>query len=165
MNKFINIHDRKLLNKILSGLSPKMKPLWGIMNPQQMIEHLIDCVRDTNGKTFAPFTRNKKEAESEKELMVYTDMELPRGIKASGVPEIPAPCVYKNLDEAIAQLNKELDDFENYFKADGRTAVHPGYGPLNYDEWVFFHGKHFTHHFKQFGFALKKAILFRDSHR
>jgi len=151
MNKFINILDRSALNKILIRLKPSRKPVWGIMNPQQMIEHLIDCVRDTNGKTFSPFTRNKKEAQAEKELMVYTDMELPRGIKASGIPEIPSPCVYKNLDEAIAQLNNELDDFEIYFKVDGRTAVHPGYGPMNYDEWVFFHGKHFTHHFKQFG--------------
>ena len=150
MNNFINILDKPTLNDILYKLSPQMNPLWGIMNPQQMIEHLIDCVRDTNGKSFSSFTRNKKEAEAEKELMVYTDMELPRGIKASGVPEIPASLVYKDLDEAIEQLNIELNDFEIYFKADGRTAVHPGYGPMNYEEWVFFHGKHFTHHFKQF---------------
>lgn len=121
------------------------------MSAQHMIEHLIECVQDTNGKNFSPFTRDKKEAEAEKQLMVYTDKEFPKGLKGPGIPDIPQPCVFANLGEAIEELNKELDGFVSYFKKKGQTAVHPGYGPMTYEEWVIFHGKHFTHHFKQFG--------------
>jgi oxepin-CoA hydrolase/3-oxo-5,6-dehydrosuberyl-CoA semialdehyde dehydrogenase len=31
------------------------------------------------------------------------------------------------------------------------TPVHPTLGPLNYQEWVQMHARHFKHHLKQFG--------------
>ncbi|MBS1600943.1 MAG: hypothetical protein JST75_22210 [Bacteroidetes bacterium] len=146
----VDITDRKKLNELLSALHPDTPAIWGEMNAQQMIEHLIRQVEFTNGKRVTALTIPEEEAKRRKELLIYTDFALPRGIK--GEPPDPSDVTRcKNLPEAIARLNKELDDFEKYFKSENITAIHGGFGPLNFEEWIIWHGKHFTHHFKQFG--------------
>jgi len=38
-----------------------------------------------------------------------------------------------------------------YSQDQKKTALHPYYGNLNYEQWLLLHSKHFTHHFSQFG--------------
>jgi hypothetical protein len=58
---------------------------------------------------------------------------------------------FKDLETAIIELNNELDAFELFFKTEGIMATHFEFGPMTYKEWIIWHGKHFAHHFKQFG--------------
>lgn len=64
----------------------------------------------------------------------------------------PVAFEFSSLDEAKENLSSELDDFETW-NANHPDAVfiQPRLGKLNYKEWIIFHNKHFTHHFKHFG--------------
>jgi hypothetical protein len=53
MPGFIDVTDRKNLNSLLSALQPETPALWGRMNAQNMIEHLVEAVEYTNGKRVA----------------------------------------------------------------------------------------------------------------
>ncbi len=151
MKKFIDISDRKELNDHLSKLKPGTIPVWGSFTAQQMLEHLVLTVEYTNGKKQTGCTLAKEDAEKRKQFMIYSDVEMPMGIKTPVKKGDPAATTFTSMEAAITALNKELDDFEKYFKTEGITSVHPGFGELTYHEWLVFHGKHFTHHFKQFG--------------
>ncbi|MFI5156234.1 MAG: hypothetical protein ACHQEM_08610 [Chitinophagales bacterium] len=55
------------------------------------------------------------------------------------------------MDAAITQLKIELKNFDQFFKDHPLAKpVNPTMGPLDHKEWIIFHNKHFTHHFKQF---------------
>ncbi len=152
MNKFIDISDRENLNLLLSALKPDTPRLWGTMTAHDMIEHLIDVVAYTNGRKTTEMDFSEEESNRRKLVSVYGDAEMPRGIKGPDSEEEKTQ-LYPDLQTAIIGLNKELDDFESYYKEKGRTAIHPAFGAMNYKEWLMMHGKHFTHHFKQFGIA------------
>jgi hypothetical protein len=79
------------------------------------------------------------------------------GFRAPMLPEIPQALSFDSLTTAIDQLRAELNDFDLFF-GDHPLAktVNPVMGPLDHKEWIIFHNKHFTHHFKQFN-LLNKA--------
>lgn len=116
-----------------------------------MLEHLVTTLEYTNGKKQTTCTLSAEEIQKRKQYMIYSEAEIPMGINTPVQKTDPAATTYTGLAEAIAALNKELDDFHHYFKTEGITSIHPGFGALTYKEWLIFHGKHFTHHCKQFG--------------
>jgi oxepin-CoA hydrolase/3-oxo-5,6-dehydrosuberyl-CoA semialdehyde dehydrogenase len=60
--------------------------------------------------------------------------------------------VYSDLERAKKKFFEEINNFEEYFKENPEIKpINATFGPLNYEEWVAFHNKHFTHHFTQFG--------------
>lgn len=81
-----------------------------------------------------------------------TDGELQIGFKASFLSEDPIPVKFDSLQKAIDDLIQQVKTFDSVFKSNkDLIVVHPFFGPLNYEYWIKFHAKHFTHHFKQFG--------------
>lgn len=147
-NQFIDITNRKELKQLLLALDPSTLPLWGKMTAQQMVEHLAEQVRWSNGKKVATCDQPADAAAAGKQKMIYTDAAIPKNIFLETLPEQYA-CA--NICEAIDQLMSELNDFDNYFKTRGVTTVHGGFGPMSQHEWLVWHGKHFTHHLVQFG--------------
>jgi len=148
----IDITKRAELNALLYNLRENTEAKWGLMNPQNMIEHLAKALEYSNGKKQIAQRTTEEEAKRAKEMMIYTDAEMPKGIKGSLAGEFPDPIQFPYLDEAKNNLNKELDDFETYFKNNPDASfIHASLGRLNYKEWIVLHSKHFTHHFKQFG--------------
>ena len=123
-------------------------PLWGKMRSQQMVEHLIEQVQYTNGTKIPTCDVPKEEAYQRKQKGLDLQYEIPRNIVLGTLPE---SYEYESLHSAINQLMKELELFDTHFKQSGRTELHGGFGPMNYQEWQIWHSKHFTHHFKQFG--------------
>ncbi len=102
-------------------------------------------------KTAAQRTTDE-EARAIKQTMIYSDTEIPKGLKSPLAGDGPDPFRFSSLDEAKKDFNKQLDDFENYFKNNPSAAfIQPRMGSLNYSEWIILHNKHLTHHFKQFG--------------
>ncbi len=150
MTIFIDFKDRENLNKLLSHLKQDTPALWGTFKAQTMIEHLANEVQFTNGEKQCDIVSSVENAFIEKQKWVYSDAEIPKNVVAAP-PENFAKLKYKNLNKAVEVLNKELDAFEKYYQIENRTAVHPAFGALNQEEWIIWHGKHFTHHFKQFG--------------
>jgi Protein of unknown function (DUF1569) len=146
----IDITSRAQLNTLLNRLTPETPALWGNLGAQSMIEHLVEAVEYTNGKRIAVLEVSPEEASNTKQLLVHTDFVISKGAKGH-LSDATKTKRYKDLRAAIDQLNKEIDGFELYFTIPGKTAVHHAFGPMTREEWVTWHGKHFAHHFKQFG--------------
>ncbi|MDN3547155.1 hypothetical protein [Mucilaginibacter aquaedulcis] len=144
----VDITNRALLREQLLSLDPDTAPLWGNMKAQQMVEHLVDQVQWTNGKKTPTCERPADEAHQRKMLMVYSDMLIPQNIFSGHLPE---NYQYSSMVAAINALVQELDAFDQYFLQPGAVAIHGGFGPMNHEEWLIWHGKHFAHHFTQFG--------------
>jgi hypothetical protein len=148
MNQFVDITNRRVLYRMLLMLDPSAQPLWGKMKPQQMIEHLITEVQYTNGTKIPTWDGPHENTATRKQNGIYTDAEMPRNIV---LEQLPDTLTYPDLETAINQLMKELDIFDRYFNTNDVKVIHGGFGPLDYYEWIIWHGKHFTHHLKQFG--------------
>ena len=150
MPGFIDITDRKNLNLLLSAIQPETPALWGRMNAQNMIEHLVEAVEYTNGKRVADLRFPADKAIKQRQDLVHSGFVIPSGVP-SYLLDATKTKRFKDLETAILELNNELDAFEYFFKIEGITAIHFEFGPMTYKEWTIWHGKHFTHHFKQFG--------------
>ena len=146
----VDVTDRKELNSLLTQLRPDTPALWGNLNAQSMIEHLVEAVEYTNGKRIAVVHVSADAAASNKQLLVHGDVVISKGAKGY-LTDATKTKRYKDLQTAIDQLHKEIDAFEHFFATPGKTAVHQHFGTMNREEWITWHGKHFTHHFRQFG--------------
>ena len=148
----IDITNRQAFQSLLNQLVETTEAQWGLMRSQHMIEHLTTTLKMSNGKKELPQRYSDEEAKAAKAAFIYTDAEMAKGLKTPTLPEVPGAFEFPTLEIAKEKLIAELDDFENYFKLHpNATNVHPRFGPLNYNEWVILHNKHFLHHFKQFG--------------
>lgn len=137
-------------NKI-AQLPHDMEPQWGSMRLQHMIEHLADVFSIGNGGRRVNVITPTDKVEKTKAVFLMSDRELPKDFKTPLLPDSPPPYRYANMQEAIEVLKNEMLKFEEYHKANPEAKeCHPVFGPLNYSEWIHFHNKHFTHHFKQF---------------
>ena len=150
---FIDIKNRPGLNQLLTSLHPETPAKWGRLKPQNMIEHLTEAVEYTSGKRIAKLAVSEEEAKLQKQSKVNIDFVIPKFAKGF-LPDATVHVRCADLPSAIRELYMELDAFEFYFRVEGRTAVHPAFGPMDHQEWLLWHGKHFAHHFIQFG--LKK---------
>jgi oxepin-CoA hydrolase/3-oxo-5,6-dehydrosuberyl-CoA semialdehyde dehydrogenase len=148
MAQFIDITNKRQLIGLLQKLDPTTVPLWGKMKPQQMVEHLVNEIEYTNRENDVTCDLPEEVAAVAKQKWIYTDAQIPKNLVFVTLPE---QYKFEDLATAISQLGKELEDFERFFSKPGRSSIHPGYGPLNYLEWLVWHGKHFTHHLRQFG--------------
>jgi hypothetical protein len=148
----IDILDRSKLFEILSKLQVDDKPAFGKMSPQHMVEHLAFVVRFSNGKEPQQHHYPMEKEHKIKTFIIETDRDMPIEFKSPVLPVEGLPVLkHSTIIDAIDHLKLELADFDNYFqKHPTDRPVNPTMGELNYSEWVRFHNRHFTHHFKQF---------------
>ena len=148
----INIQDRHIVFETIKKSQSDTTPLFGIMSPQHMIEHLIFVLTLCNGKSPQQLMVDERLSKTIKHYTINTDKEMSIGFKAPMLGDGLIPLLYPDLNSAIAQLKKELNDFDLYFKENPDSKpMSPVLGELDHREWIIFHNKHFTHHFKQFG--------------
>jgi|SRR5215471_7112324 len=151
----VDITNRKQLSALLNQLTPDTPALWGNLKAHSMIEHLVEAVEYTNGKRIAVLEVSPQQANNTKQLLVHTDFVIGKGAKGH-LSDATKTKRFKDLQTAIAQLNREIDAFELFFTTPGQTAMHQAFGEMNREDWITWHGKHFTHHFKQFGLIESK---------
>jgi hypothetical protein len=148
----IQITKQESLLPLLKQLYPETKAIFGKMSAQHMIEHLILTLKIASNKIPHPSYFREEKAQAIKQAIIYSPLEMPVGFKAPMLTDDLSPLLHTTLESAITELTEELTYFDNFFKATiGIKTMNPSMGELNYDEWVIFHNKHFTHHFKQFG--------------
>lgn len=136
--------------EILENLDEKKSASWGKMTPQRMIEHLSDCIYMScgigNHELLIPEEKIKG-----MQTFLYSDKEMLQNILVPFAKE-NTPLRNTDIELAIDEFTMAWVDFEEMYSEDPqKTALHPYYGNLNYEQWLLLHSKHFTHHFTQFG--------------
>ncbi|ASS50271.1 MAG: hypothetical protein A3D31_11945 [Candidatus Fluviicola riflensis] len=148
---FIDIDLESILS-YLNRLTPNTKPQWGQMNAQRMVEHLTDTMQIATGKNPQPLEIPEDRIER---MLTFLDSDKPMAQNIAvpfATPEMNPVLRHDELELAIDEFVEEWLYFEEVFESEpGRTAIHPFYGPLNYEQWSRLSQKHLTHHFTQFG--------------
>jgi hypothetical protein len=138
---------------LLKELPADAKGKWGKMNAQQMTEHLSVFFKVSTEKFKFPLVTPVEHLSKYKEFLL-SDKEFRENTKAPGnvVPEEPMPVKNTTMNEALDELQHEVNDFIIVFETHPEMdTTHPVFGALNFDEWVLLHYKHVTHHLRQFG--------------
>lgn len=138
---------------LLRRLNAEDKGAWGVMNAQQMVEHLADALKIANGKLVQP---PQIEGETLVKYREFLMSEIPfkEGTKNSFMSEQPSPLKYPDIATAIAKLQAELDDFFSAYEQNNSLKhSNPFFGELDYSEQVQLLHKHALHHLRQFGVA------------
>ena len=141
------------VQECLQQLTVDMKPNWGIMTPQHMLEHLEYTYRIASGE-IQDFEIATPEKILEKvHHSLYNYNSFPKG---SDFPLLKkdelAPLEHSNLAAAIVKFNEARGDYLNYFKENPEVKLsNIVFGELNKYEWYLLERKHLNHHFKQFG--------------
>lgn len=137
--------------QLLAAIDPKTRPAWGKMNLQQMIEHMSDSVRIANG-------RDPKDCVTPPDHLprMQTFMMSDKPFKENTVniqmPEEPLPCRFERVEDAIGELQQELNEFVDVFEQDKQKVItNPFFGDLNFEQWTQLLFKHTLHHLRQFG--------------
>ncbi len=148
----IDIENISIVSDVLSNLHPDNQVIFGMMTPQHMVEHLITTFQISTEKIQIEMMFPTEIAQKIRFAVIISENEIPIGFKVPFMPkETPMPLKYVSLKSAIEILKIELAYFKDYFNQNpARKTMNPSMGELNFDEWLIFHNKHFTHHFKQF---------------
>lgn len=136
----------------LEPLTKKDEGIWGVMKPQEMVEHLADFFDVSSAKIHFDLAIPKEHLPRYKEFL-YSDKPFRENTKApTGVlGEKPMPLRIADLEAAKKKLERSVQDFFNYFNEHtGAQTLHPVFGMLTVQEWVLLHYKHVTHHLRQF---------------
>ncbi|MGB1207327.1 MAG: DUF1569 domain-containing protein [Chitinophagales bacterium] len=148
-----NTHFIKIeISTLLQKLTLETKPLWGIMNAQNMVEHLGLLFYVSTGK---PNIRISTPADKIERFQAFlmSEKTFQRNFKPADLPtDSTVPLKYKDLAEAQEKLIEQINAFYATFGNDAeKTIAHPVFGMLNLAQWEQFHRKHTQHHFRQFG--------------
>ena len=143
---------RNLFVPLLQDIPTETKPAWGKMTLQQMIEHFAESVGIASGKIVhtdiitpaANLDKMRAFVESDKPFRENTGNPL--------MPETPAPVRNSSIEEALKELQEEIDFFFAVFEKNNlQVTRNPFFGDLNYEQNVQLLYKHAQHHLKQFG--------------
>ncbi len=135
----------------LNRLSPDTLPAFGMMTPQHMVEHLSQAISISNGDRTIRLMVDEDRAAKQKRIMIYSDRPFPMGMQAPAMEGKLAKLRFDSLDEAKEELIRHMNKFDTWHRINPDAGcIHPFLGLLNHQEWVKFHSKHITHHFKQF---------------
>ena len=148
---FVEI-TRDLIEEKLNALKEDTKPLWGIMTPQHMLEHLEFtlkiAVEDIQIEIATPEEHLEKVHDS---LYNYRKMPRQHNMPLLKVGELE-DLVHPDFETAKSAFIDSYDKYNAFFKENpGKTTKNVVFGELNYFEWKLLNRKHFNHHFEQFG--------------
>ncbi len=148
--KLIN-YNLDEIKTVLSALQKETQALWGKMTASQMLNHLIDIAQISNGKIVVEFA-NKDVPLAKMRHILYKDVPFPKEFAAPAqVEAMISNANNNNLDQLKQNLIEELNEMEAHFDSDDKTVINAVFGPLNLDDWKWFHRKHISHHLAQFG--------------
>lgn len=137
---------------LLQDVPTDTPPAWGKMTLQQMIEHFADSVRIASGNTvFTKFASPPEVLEKARAFML-SEKPFRENTRNPLLPETPAPVRNPSKEEAIKELQQELQTFFTVFEQNKLpTTRNPLFGDLNFDQNIHLLYKHALHHLKQFG--------------
>lgn len=139
------------LEQLIKSLKVDQKPLWGLMTPQHMLEHLIVTYKLSIGRINVP-VMSKEEDFPKLKAYLMKDSPMRRGVPSPTGKNELQPLRYLSLEEAKQKLMAETESFLKFAEEQPEfIANHPYGGPMTAEQWLLFHRKHIKHHFIQFG--------------
>lgn len=149
----MNMHEqffKETYIPTLRKLSGNEVGAWGVLSPQGMIEHMTDSIGIAH-------ERIKQELQTPEPVLekvrsfALSDKEFKPNTKNVLMSETPAALRNATISEAIEELESEINDFLNFYKANpDKKVLNPFFGEFNYEEWLHLLHKHAVHHLKQF---------------
>lgn len=148
MQSIFNLTDFTTLINRIKQLKPTSKPIWGKMNPAQMLTHCqkplqvvfgeLKLKRGLFGMLFGGMA--KKSMSGEKPFK-------------KNLPTAPSFIVNteRDFDDEKQKLIALLHRFLNIEAVELESIVHPFFGKMTRDEWDKLMWKHLDHHLQQFG--------------
>lgn len=137
---------------LLKEIPTDTHPLWGKMSLQQMVEHFADSVRVASGRVPGISIHTPHENLQKMQEFLMSDKPFRENTMNPLMPEVPAPVRNKSINDAIAELKKELQHFFDAFSVNEHlTTINPFFGNLNFKMNVQLLYKHAIHHLRQFG--------------
>lgn len=139
---------RAALIERLNKLSPESKAVWGRMNVDQMMSHLVQ-----SGEL--PFVATVPDRSSlfsrvMKPLVLYL-LPMPKEIKTSAeIDQQQDGRKPEGLDADRTRVIQEIDRLGT-LPVDHECLYHPFFGKLSAKEWAVLGHKHIDHHLRQFG--------------
>lgn len=144
--------QNQLLQK-LSLLKGDETGIWGVLNAQQMVEHLSDAFRNYHGFDSKIMVTPAEHLEKMRAFMMSEKPFRPN-TKNVEMPEVPRPCRNPDYASALIDLQKSIKEFFNYFDSDNnRNMINIFFGELDYHQSIQLLHKHACHHLKQFNLA------------
>lgn len=141
--------DRNALIERLDKLSGDEKPLWGKMNAEQMMSHLVQAGE-------LPFVASVADRSSFlsrtiiKPLILYV-LPMPKEVKVSPDMDQQANGRRSQGFETDRSLLIHSINKLGTLPADHQCLQHPFFGKMSAKEWAVIAYKHIDHHLKQFG--------------
>ena len=141
------------LKDTLLQLTSDARPIWGRMDAQQMIEHLIVVLELSSDDKSTPILTPDKHIEKSQAFLM-SDKPMPQNFIAEFLPKDPSAYRFVNIDKAIQELTRSIKTYHPYWLGkEESTLNHPIFGALNKKMWDQVHNKHITHHLSQFGLS------------
>ncbi len=146
--QFLTTNSLLLLNALQTTTPAK----WGVMNAQEMTEHLAEFYNVSSAKIICKLYTPVEHLPAFKAFLL-SDKVFRENTKAPAelLGETPKPLRFSSLSEAKEDLQDAVNNFVEYFKDDSaKQTLHPVFGLLDFNEWILLHYKHVQHHLKQF---------------
>ncbi len=144
--KFIKQGFLALLQKVPAS----KKGAWGVMNAQEMVEHMSYSFRMANGKESYELITPPENVPRMQDF-VRSEREFKPNTKNILLPEVAIPAHHATMQASLEELQIEINDFFAYFKQQPEAKLmNPFFGELNYNMWIDLLYKHCLHHAKQF---------------
>lgn len=148
---FVEMTNTKI-REAVSRLSPEMKPKWGMMTPQHMLEHLEYTYKIASGE-IQDFEVVTPEKVLEKvHASLYNYEKFPRNsnfplLEKDQLEDLKHPDLETAKQKFMEQREKYLEFFKEHPDAKLKNLV---FGELNRYESYLLERKHLNHHFEQF---------------
>lgn len=138
--------------RLMATIAPNTLPKWGKMNPQQMVEHLVEYVGIAYGKVPVDKILSEEERVAKMQLFLQTEKPFMENTPNPLMPSEPPAVAMSSLTEAIIALQAAIDDFLNTYERHPNLVLpNAFFGQLNFELQVRLLYKHITHHLRQFG--------------
>ena len=140
---------------LFSQLSSEANGVWGVMNAQQMVEHLGDAVKNASGKLLLPSLTEGEQLEKMRSFLM-SEKPFKENTPNPMMPATGAALRRPDMNSAIEKLQSELDYFFEVFRKDPSLKTKNAFfGELDYGMNIQLLDKHFRHHLKQFGIEVQ----------
>lgn len=130
-------------------------PLFGKMNPHQMIEHMAESIRLAYGNPITTTILTPEEHLPKMQAFLLSDKPFRENTPNALMPETPAPTQHATIEASIADLEQSVTElFDAFHKDPNLEVTNPFFGILDADMTIHLLYKHSLHHLRQFGVAV-----------